>query len=132
MAVLDGIEGLQLSIAINGKPLTEYGNLEEVHQSNTVTRYIEATTDASFEIFVNFKGNYCYQDLPVAYHMSLDGHHEKRNVQTVDELKGGKFVAVRSLPTRTIEGHKMREMRHSLIFSPLPTGMQISCSSRLP
>ncbi|KAF2651346.1 hypothetical protein K491DRAFT_98202 [Lophiostoma macrostomum CBS 122681] len=54
MAVLDAVPGLKVQVFVNGLPLLEYEDDEDVEQNrerdDVVTKYVEATSGANFEI----------------------------------------------------------------------------------
>ena len=70
MVVLNKIE---VSIEVDGEPLEEYKDDEEEDQPGSVTRYVEATTDAAFGIKVRLKRSFKFVTDAVWFDYELDG-----------------------------------------------------------
>jgi hypothetical protein len=82
MAVLDGLEGIEVSICVGGQALHEYSDDEvEVqlgavssHQAAvTVSKYIEAVSGKELAIMTTVKSPYKMDSLTLAFHNRVDG-----------------------------------------------------------
>ena len=70
MAILKKIE---VTIEVEGKPLEEYKDDEEEDKPDSITRYVEATTDAAFAIKTRLKRSFCFPTDSLGFHYKLDG-----------------------------------------------------------
>ena len=74
MAILKGIE---VSVVIAGKALTEYDDEDTADQSpehpSEVSKYIEAVSDAEFSIDITVPQSYEFRADAVAFKLTLDG-----------------------------------------------------------
>ena len=55
MAILDSLPGVEITVVVDGEDLHEYQDTDMEDEENTVTKYVEAVTDANFAI--KFKGS---------------------------------------------------------------------------
>jgi hypothetical protein len=73
MAVLAGVSGLEVEILVNGQPLQEYEDHSAEVPAHTTERYVEAQSDAHFEIHYTFKAPFP-ADRPISMIVTIDGH----------------------------------------------------------
>ncbi|KAH3970147.1 hypothetical protein HBI25_050640 [Parastagonospora nodorum] len=72
MAVLDDVPGLDVQIAVNGEVLREHQDRDAKLSEKTVERYVEAQSNANFEIRYAFKKGFP-ADRPVSMIVTIDG-----------------------------------------------------------
>ncbi len=74
MAILKGIEA---SVIIDGKALTEYDDEDTIDESSDhtseVSKYIEAVSDAEFSISITVPKTYKFGANALAFKLSIDG-----------------------------------------------------------
>jgi hypothetical protein len=76
MAVLDELPGLEVQIIVNRTPVKEYDDDEEEVVDKTVTRYIEAESEAEFEVRLKFQSMFNISAKhSVAAEVLLDGKY---------------------------------------------------------
>jgi len=76
MAVLDELPGLEVQIIVNKTPVKEYDDNEEEVVDKTVTRYIEAESEAEFEVRLKFQSMFNISAKhSVAAEVLLDGKY---------------------------------------------------------
>ncbi|KAF2278092.1 uncharacterized protein EI97DRAFT_441357 [Westerdykella ornata] len=73
MAVLDSYPGLEVEILVNGTPLQEYVDPDEEAVPDRVLKYIEATSNATFEIRCRFTSAFVWK-----HDLSLDVYTDGR------------------------------------------------------
>ena len=82
MAILKGIEA---SVVIDGKALTEYDDEDALDESSARTselsKYIEAVSDAEFSIGITVHESYSCMGDAVAFNLSLDGVLVRKSVR---------------------------------------------------
>jgi hypothetical protein len=72
MAVLDEVPGLEVRIAVNGQVLQEHQDRSAEVLDQTVERYVEAQSNAQFEIQYAFKEPFPVSR-PVSMIVTVDG-----------------------------------------------------------
>jgi len=72
MAILDEVPALDVQIAVNGEILREYQDRDAKLSEKTVERYVEAQSNANFEIQYAFKNGFP-ADRPVLMIVTIDG-----------------------------------------------------------
>ncbi|KAF2833541.1 hypothetical protein CC86DRAFT_415385 [Ophiobolus disseminans] len=72
MAVIDGIPGLEVRIVTNERPLFEHEDRDTQVSPKTVERYIEAQSNAEYEIHYSFKKPFP-GNRPVSMIVTIDG-----------------------------------------------------------
>jgi hypothetical protein len=87
MAILDteAAEGLTVFVCVDDKPLDEYdddeeveakpGDIGEYQAANTVTKYVESTSDKEFMIQINVDPIYCFDSPTLNAEISIDGKY---------------------------------------------------------
>ena len=86
MAIHGDLEGIEVTICIDGQPVTEYETdndeiehsqpLVKLHQANvTVTNYIEAITNKEFSIKVEIRPPYKFDCPTLTFQIMIDGNH---------------------------------------------------------
>jgi protein involved in ribonucleotide reduction len=73
MAVLAEVPGLEVEILVNGQPLREYEDYSAEVPAQTIERYVEAQSDAQFEIHYTFKAPFP-ADRPISMIATIDGN----------------------------------------------------------
>ncbi|KAK0650602.1 hypothetical protein DIS24_g6713 [Lasiodiplodia hormozganensis] len=75
MAILPDIPGLKVEVKVNREPLEEFRNEDEPDTSNTVTRYVEATSGANFTVQITYDEalDPKYKDWDISSALFLDG-----------------------------------------------------------
>lgn len=84
MAIHGDLEGIEVTICIDGKPVTEYETDNDeikhndpvvvIHQANmTVTNYIEATTNKEFTIKIQVQSPYKIDCPRLGFYTTVDG-----------------------------------------------------------
>jgi len=77
MAIIDEVPGLEVQIVVNGQPLQEHQDRDAKVSARTAERYVEAQSNAEYEIHYTFKDPFP-GDRPVSMIVTIDG-------QDVDE-----------------------------------------------
>ena len=90
MAIL---KKLQVSVAVNDKDLPEYDDDEAEQLPNTVTKYVEAVSGATFQVHVSSeKKSARYGGTSLSFKVELDGEgiskQHLRGRKTKSEIKG--------------------------------------------
>lgn len=75
MAVLSGLTGLTVKVKVKGKGLKEHVNEDEEDLDDTVTRYIEATSNAKFTVHWTYASSLKYRDWDLCARLYLDGKY---------------------------------------------------------
>jgi len=77
MAILPDIPGLEVNVRVDGFPLTEYQDPREPHESsgNRTTRYIEATSGTTFDIYVQFNPEFQVPNNAVSLAVWIEGSY---------------------------------------------------------
>jgi hypothetical protein len=82
MAVLDGLEGIEVSVCVHGQALHEYedndleaepGDVGAYQASKTVSKYLEAVTDKEFSIKIVVKDPYEMDCPTLGFQVKVDG-----------------------------------------------------------
>lgn len=115
MAISNETPGLRAEILVDGRPLPEYEDDEA--ELNTVTTYIEASSDKEFALRWDFAHPFPEQ-YGVEMRVSIDGADYRINIKEADKLykRGGH--------TKTGVGHKKRSQcfRRNYRFTALNIG----------
>jgi hypothetical protein len=85
MAVIDETPGLELRVLVNGQSVREYDDHPVKVPPKTAEKYIEAQSDATFEIHYSFKAPFP-ADRPVSMIVTLDGSDIDEPIVRPDEL----------------------------------------------
>ena len=72
MAILKKIK---VTIEVDGKPLEEYHDNEEKDEARSITRYIEATSGATFAIKIRLKRSFKFLTSALGFDFKLDGEY---------------------------------------------------------
>ncbi|KAF2491026.1 hypothetical protein BU16DRAFT_141592 [Lophium mytilinum] len=91
MAILNDLPGLKVEIVVNGQTLKEYDDDDEdpEEKPRTVTKYIEATSGASFEVRFTFTRLFSLSMYSFAMDIYLDGKFmDNMCIQKNDLFKG--------------------------------------------
>jgi hypothetical protein len=89
MAVIDETPGLEVQIHVNGEAAREYNARHAVVPPTTSESYIEAQSDAAFEIRYSFKAPFA-ADRPVSMIVTLDGTDVDEPIVRPDALYDAK------------------------------------------
>ena len=73
MAILEGLPGLKVELHVGHDALVEYKPDVDEIRPNTVTKYVEATSDQKFSIHWNFDPSFQYKDDDIASRIYIDG-----------------------------------------------------------
>lgn len=93
MAILNGVQGLEVNVRVNGVALQEYQGPDEA-EADTATqtmRYIEATSGATFDLQLLFKPNFEPPKYDVGVDISVDGTVLHRPLIMTYDLRGDSF-----------------------------------------
>ena len=72
--------GLNVEIMVDGQPLKEYNDIDEKPSPpNTVTKYIEAQTDANFAVWVRIDETFHFPVGDIGIEASVDGRVLERS-----------------------------------------------------
>ncbi|KAK2763971.1 hypothetical protein FQN54_009590 [Arachnomyces sp. PD_36] len=93
MAILGEFE---VTVIVNGNAVTEY-NVDEddqdsAQQPNTVTKYIEAVSDAEFSLNVSILPHYELRGDIVGWHLYVDGVHAESITVAKEDFEKGRCV----------------------------------------
>ena len=115
---ITSVPGLKANIVVSGKELQEYDDDEdEAAKPNTVTKYIEAISNASFEIRWYISSPFPHSTHDIRVSVYLDGNLIEEVISPQDRI---------SRPFHTLRGtHTLEEGRwfeHKFCFSEICTG----------
>lgn len=74
MAIVPGVPGLKIEVVSNGTPLREYNDPDDTSPGNTVTKYVEAISGATFAIRYTIDPTFQYLHDAAKLQMRLDGN----------------------------------------------------------
>jgi hypothetical protein len=113
MAILDLVPGIEVSVCVDGHPLKEYNDDEEVeaqpreafqHQATrTVSKYVESTTDKEFEIRYSVTRAFKMDCPTLSFRIFVDGARARSCLFEVREYKE-LAKSKRPYTERTIKG----------------------------
>ena len=120
MAVLPEVPGLKVEVCVDGSPLQEYDD-DEPAQANTVTKYIEAVSDANF--CIKYAADHSYLSTHgVEAEVHIDGRYMTAHLHNLTSFKQPKgFERTGKLGFR--DG---KTFRSKFRFSSLALGTPIS------
>ncbi|TIA62545.1 hypothetical protein D6C77_02681 [Aureobasidium pullulans] len=116
MAILDSLPGVEITVVVDGEDLHEYQDTDMEDEENTVTKYVEAVTDANFAIKIKGSQELQYKGDCLSLDVLVDGLRIQRPLIGREATRNGGY-------TRLVEGLKvnagyMRRLR----FNTLETG----------
>ncbi|THY04794.1 hypothetical protein D6D02_07885 [Aureobasidium pullulans] len=116
MAILDSLPGVEITVVVDGEDLHEYQDTDMEDEENTVTKYVEAITDANFAIKIKGSQELEYKGDCLSLDVLVDGLRIQRPLIGREATRNGGY-------TRLVEGLKvnagyMRRLR----FNTLETG----------
>ena len=123
MAIISEVEGLNVQVLVNGQPLVEYDDDEEVGDENngiqkTTTKYIEAISDAEFTIRYTFDKTFVHKGNDIDVEVYMDGQYMEGHIRRSPELQSGCLA--------TVTGHRYRQgnqwFERKFSFSKLSIG----------
>jgi hypothetical protein len=85
MAIIYETPGLEVQIHVNGEVVEEYDDRQAEVPPKTSESYIEAQSDATFEIHYSFKAPFA-ADRPVSMIVTIDGTDVDEPIVRPDEL----------------------------------------------
>jgi len=74
MAVAETAPGLDITILVDGNPLEEHRNEEDLEEEGTITRWIEATDGKNFAIRIDTESEYGYEADCLECKIDVDGN----------------------------------------------------------
>ncbi|THW64471.1 hypothetical protein D6D19_09493 [Aureobasidium pullulans] len=73
MAILDSLPGVEITVVVDGEDLHEYQDTDMEDEEDTITKYVEAVTDATFAIKIKGSKRVTYKGDCLSFHVSVDG-----------------------------------------------------------
>lgn len=127
MAILSGVRGLNVQIRVNGRALKEYDGDEENRDPKTVTKYIEATSGAQFDVHFTFGKRFPHKQHSIVYEVALDGITASRRVVDGSDIRSHRPYCTSSDGVHTLCEGCWTKQKFS--FSQLAIGMYLSSES---
>jgi len=123
MAILKSCPGLKVEVIANGIPLREYTNGDLNDPQATITRYVEANTEGTFEVLYQFLDEYV-ATYGVGAEVRLDGIKVDSSLIRSQNLKGKGGFSASGIESK-ING---RWYTSKLVFSSFTVGEYIQCA----
>ncbi|THZ08482.1 hypothetical protein D6C93_00503 [Aureobasidium pullulans] len=113
MAILDSLPGVGITVVVDGEDLHEYQDTDMEDEENTVTKYVEAVTDANFTIKIKGSQELEYKGDCLSLDVLVDGLRIQRPLIGREATRNGGY-------TRLVEGLKvnagyMRRLRFNTL-----------------
>ena len=122
MAVLEGLEGIEITVRVDDQALVEYddddvekqpGSKGEYQASKTVAKYVEAVTSKEFAISLNVKTPYKMDCPTLAFYVTVDGSAISRPLLLKSNYRNKKWGYVVDGVSHTLESASKRcSVRH--------------------
>jgi hypothetical protein len=106
MVVPPTCPGLCVEILVNAQPLKEYDDIEDSPElPNTITKFIEAPSDAEFAVRVTIdKNNFLFPAGDIEINTKLDGESVRRSTYSVRSICSPADTIIDSRPVRLQSG----------------------------
>ncbi|THY50640.1 hypothetical protein D6C97_06964 [Aureobasidium pullulans] len=115
MAILDSLPGVEITVVVDGEDLHEYQDTDMEDEENTVTKYVEAVTDANFAIKIKGSQELEYKGDCLSLDVLVDGLRIERPLIGRERTRKGSY-------TRLVEGLNVRAgYMRKLRFNTLET-----------
>lgn len=85
MAIIKGMHGVCVEVAVNGVALQEYDD-DEDSELDSVTKYIPANTGACFEIRWRFDRTFKHIQHPICLQVHVDGKYADAAIVSADKM----------------------------------------------
>ncbi|THX82003.1 hypothetical protein D6D04_03752 [Aureobasidium pullulans] len=115
MAILDSLPGIEITVVVDGEDLHEYQDTDMEDEENTVTKYVEAVTDANFAIKIKGSRELEYKGEYLSLKVLVDGLCIEKPLIGRERTRKGSY-------TRLVEGLNVRAgYMRKLRFNTLET-----------